>query len=199
MMGTVVHLKMKKKEVPRGPRGGIILKAGQTWCHNPSGEKVIIRKLGEKDERGKQRVWFSKKHSQGGYGRDLAEMTFRSNYFEESEWIKFTNETWQKWREHAKELGASDGIYRLFDQPTPSELLSEVSLRKRQPVPKRGELWRSNLSGKKGPWICLIKQVTRGDSQDPGYCITFVMRGGWGVQPCDDFRKEHTRIGWLGE
>lgn len=75
------------------------------------------------------------------------------------------------------------------------EGLSEV--RHPQPVPKKGELWKSDYEGRGGPRIYLIKEVSR--SPFGGLVITFLIRGGWGVQPADSFREEKTRIGWLGE
>jgi hypothetical protein len=199
-MGNVLHLKLKRKEkaVPRGPRGKILLKVGQVWCRIHGSKEVIIRKLGDRNDKGKQRVWYSEKHSRG-YWNEVAEMTFRMNFMEKETYRIFSIETWQKWRQEAESLGVSDAVYRLFDQPVPSELMSEVAVRRRQPVPKRGELWKSNHVGRNGPWICLVQKVMRGDEWDPGYRIRFVMRGGWGVQPCDSFRGENTRIGWLGE
>lgn len=199
-MAKLLKFPQKKKEVPRGPRGGILLRVGQTWCRNPDGREVVIRALGPKDHRGKQRVYFSNKRSRMPHWDELAEMSFRGNYMEKSSYIVFCRETEIAFRQMAEAHNAGDGIYRLFDMPTPEEYatgLTQVEKPRKQPVPKRGELWRSNHPGRRGYVIYLIKEVSR--SQWGGYVITFVGRGFWGVGPCDEFRQERTRIGWLGE
>lgn len=178
-----------------------MLRKGQMWCRIHDAREVVVRDLKSEGVAGKQRVYFSKKHARRESWEDLAEATFRSTYMEKSVFIAFNAEVWQRFRKDAEAHGAGDGLYRLFDIPTPDELargLAVVEQPPRQPVPKRGELWKSNCTGRNGcPTIFLVDKVSR--SPFGGLTITFRMRGGFGVGPCDDFRETRTRIGWLVE
>jgi hypothetical protein len=198
-MGKVVPFKKKQKPVPRGPKGGILLRVGQTWCKINNGEEVTIRKLDPKDSKGKQRVYFAPKRSRRFYWRDLAEMTFRGEYMEKSEYLVFSADTWKRFRQAAEAHGASDGIYRLFDIPTPDEVaegLKEMEKPRKQPLPKKGELWRSKRPGTRGYVVFVISSVSINDGER---IITFETTGLWGAGPAAGFRDDYVRIGWLGD
>lgn len=199
-MGKVIQFRKKEKELPRGPGGKILLRKGQVWCRVHDAREVVVRELRKEGDKGKFRVYFSNKRTRRQSWEDLAEATFRSNYMEKSIFIPFSNEVLRKFRAEAESLGAGDGLYRLFDLPTADELargLMQVEKPRKQPMPKRGELWKSNRAGRNGPLIFLVERISR--SPFGGLMVTFRMHGGFGVGPSEDFRESRTRIGWLGE
>ena len=172
-MTTIVTF--PKKSNPRGPRGRILIRKGQTWIQIHSRRQFVIRDI--INHKGKVRVLFSEKRKHNACLENLSEQTFRSSYMILDEYIVFENELYEK-------------LSSMSENPRQKRLQLVQEEKKPRIVPRKNSEWKNE----KG-YILTVTKLYREKGEKLWLAVDF-KSGGFGVMEYDSHRwhNQYTQV-----